>query len=930
VVTADWRRLKEAFHRASELDGEELRAFLAEQGRDHPAVHERLLAMLASHREQGSLLDRRAPNLPATPAPAPALTEIGPYAVERLLGSGGMGEVHLGVRADRVFEKKVAIKLLRGAFWGEEAGRRFRIERQILAQLEHPNIARLLDGGTASDGRPYLVMELVDGEPIDRYCREHALNLKDRVRLLVKVCAAVNYAHQNLVVHRDLKPANILVGKDGEPKLLDFGIAKLIGDDQAEAQATQKGQRPMTPEYASPEQIDGRMITTATDVYALGVLLYQLVTGGLPFEPPADGQIADWLRAVREREATLPSVRLLEKPATPDDGAAAEDLPRVERLRWARALRGDLDTIVAKALRKDPSRRYASAEQLAEDLRAYLEGRPIRARADTLGYLFGKWVRRNPGLASAILALFLLAVGLVVATAELLAQRDRLALEQRKSKQVADFAVELFEVNDPGEALGRTITARDLLARGAAKAKADLADQPEVRAEMLDVVGLMYFKLGLIDEAAPLLEDARAAAAEAYGTDDPKYAGILDNLAGAKREAGQLDRAEAMMRQALEIRRRSGPKDAFELAESLNNLGVTRWRQGDRAEARRLIEEALAITRQARGERDPEVASALNNLAVIDFQDNRTESAIALLDRSLAINRELLPANHPTLSVQLGNLAQLHRRRGDLRATEALLAESVVIAAAAQGEEHLTTRGARHTHGLLLAVLGEWPAARRELELSLHPAIRAFEVPAVGEFLPDDLAHLNSYVQCLIHLGALEEAAARMDQADASRPAFMAEELALVREQNRARWLIARGAAQAAVDRLRPLLEGQLSQRRRHALLLELARAHRQDGHLELAQAAIDQAGVLQAKLWPAENPEAGRLELLTAQLELDRGLPAEARARLERQRSRWADALGPASCLALEAGRWLDPQVPFPVDRCGPFPASAKPLPPL
>jgi len=311
---------------------------------------------------------------------SPAPESLGPYRILGLLGRGGMGDVYLGERSDGVFDRKVAIKLLRRGMDSDEVLARFSRERRILARLEHPHIARLLDGGASPDGRPYFVMELVDGEPITRYCRSKSAGIDERLRLVLDACDAVSTAHRSLVVHRDLKPSNVLVTRDGEVKLLDFGIAKLLGPDDGERSdaETRAGLRLLTPAYAAPEQVRGEPVTTATDVWALGALLYELLTGGLPHR--REGLSAAELSAAADADSVArPSARVARSPASSLPVAAESAIDR-DRSRWSRRLKGDLDNIAAVALRRDPERRYPSAAALADDLRRHLDGRPVHAR----------------------------------------------------------------------------------------------------------------------------------------------------------------------------------------------------------------------------------------------------------------------------------------------------------------------------------------------------------------------------------------------------------------------------------------------------------------------------------------------------------------------------------------------------------------------
>ncbi|HXU46378.1 MAG TPA: serine/threonine-protein kinase, partial [Thermoanaerobaculia bacterium] len=384
-----WQRVQDLLEVAFERSEDERGAFLAESCGEDEALRSEVEAMLALETELGDFIETPVFDLPGDSGLEPG-SRLGPYRIVSELGRGGMGAVYLAERADSEYEKKVAIKLLKRGLDTDELIRRFRGERQILARLDHPNIGRLLDGGTTGDGRPYLVMDYVVGRPIDAYCSERNLPLPERLRLFGQVCRAVHFAHQNLVVHRDLKPGNILVTADGSPKLLDFGIAKLIEDD-AEPFATVAALKMMTTEFASPEQVRGEPVTTATDVYSLGALLYRLLVGRSPYRPVTEGRAA-LAEAVCEQTPIRPSLAAAEGPEADRDAG--------------KRLRGDLDNIVLRALQKDPARRYESAEQLASDVQRHLDGLPVLARPDSLGYRVGKFVNRHRmgvGLAAAAL-----------------------------------------------------------------------------------------------------------------------------------------------------------------------------------------------------------------------------------------------------------------------------------------------------------------------------------------------------------------------------------------------------------------------------------------------------------------------------------------------------------------------------------------------
>jgi serine/threonine-protein kinase len=483
---------------------------------------ERLLAAEAGAEDR--LRDVLAGAVP--PAPIEKATRIGPYRLIHELGRGGMGSVWLAERADAEYVDRVAIKLIRADAASPGLIRRFLSERQILANLKHPNIARLLDGGTTDDGRPYLVMEYIEGDPIDVYCDRHRLSVADRIALVRQVAGALQFAHTNLVVHRDIKPSNILVTSDGAPRLLDFGIAKILDPATMPHRVaeTGTGHRLMTPAYASPEQVRGDAVTTAADVYSIAVVLYELLTGRLPYRTES-AQPHDLARLILEVQPEQPST------------AVAADAP-VERnttlQRLRRQLEGDLDNILLVALRKEPERRYASIEQFAADLGRHLDGHPVVARPDTWPYRAGKFVKRNRGAVAAGMSTFLtlafFALSVAIQANRIRRERDIANREREKAESVTAFLVDVFDAADPNNARGTEVTAREILAEGGRKAKTELADQPEVQAAAMETIGNVYRALGEYDSAAPFLQAAHDRRLAALGPNSLDYATSLTEL----------------------------------------------------------------------------------------------------------------------------------------------------------------------------------------------------------------------------------------------------------------------------------------------------------------------------------------------------------------------------------------------------------------
>ncbi len=496
-----YRRLKELFLATADASDAERQAALAELEAADPDLAGRLRAMLAAHGGTGDLLaEERLPQRGDSGGISIGV-RIGSYRTLHELGRGGMGTVYLAERDDGSFAQQVALKVIKRGMDTDEIIRRFVAERQILAQLVHPNIARLLDGGSTPDGRPYFVLEHVEGEPIGVYCERHRLDVEARLRLFLDVCAAVAFAHRNLVVHRDLKPANILVDAEGTPKLLDFGIAKLLAPAPGEDGLTLAAGAgaPMTPDYASPEQREGRPVTTATDVHGLGLLLHELLTG--------------WTSAAAARRLGDTAARL---PSRIVRALAAPGLP-LEPARLARRLEGDLDTILLKAIDPEPDRRYASARELAEDIERHLADRPVRARRATLAYRLGRSIRRHR-LASAFLLAILVSAALALYQAEQTRrQRDHAERQRRRAEAVSSFLVNLFKAADPTRSRGANVPVRDVLDEGLRQLRGTapgggpgLAAEPGTRAYLLHVVGEVFDQLGMEEKAREAFEEARA------------------------------------------------------------------------------------------------------------------------------------------------------------------------------------------------------------------------------------------------------------------------------------------------------------------------------------------------------------------------------------------------------------------------------------
>ncbi len=722
-----WHTIWEVFHGALPLDDSERAQFLdGAPGTDDLLGEVRsLLRFAGGFGPFDALVNRYAG--PSQEVDEPAVgARIGPYRVLRKIGQGGMGVVYLAERADGQFEQRVALKLIRRGAGVGPLLHRFLNERAILARLVHPNIARLYGGGflppldgEPGDGRPYFVMEHVQGMPIDRYCEAHQLGVDDRLKLFCQMCAAVSFAHRNLVVHRDLKPSNILVSENGEVKLLDFGVAKLLETaSDAGSTLTRIGIGPMTPAYASPEQIRPRPITTATDVYSLGVVLYELLSGHRPYEVEAASAV-ELERVVCDVEPRRPSQMVGRSGTAPSGSLRLDPFGRAQAEKLARRLAGDLDTIVMKALRKEPERRYASAEQLLEDVQRHLSGVPVLARPNTPSYRLSKFVRRHRVAVAAACLVVLTLVGGIIGTIwqakVAAAERDQARVAADKAEQVAAFLEDLFNSSDPLLAAETerpdTLRLHDFISRGAEKVRRELTDQPDVQASMLNVVGDVHRSLGLYEEARPLLEEALQIRRDARGSNHPEVAESLHSLAAVLHRMGDYGPAEDHFQEAISIRRRTRGGDDVATARMLVDFALLRRDLGRFDEAEHLLREALEIQRNQFASEHIDVATTLMHLGTVFQYRSDLDGAEAFYVEALGIHRRLLSEGHPTLAESLLNMGTFLREKGDLEAAERHVQEALNVRRRVLGEEHPLTVTATYELAMLLREKADYAQA---------------------------------------------------------------------------------------------------------------------------------------------------------------------------------------------------------------------------
>lgn len=641
---------------------------------DDPELRREIEALLALETEADGFL------LPERPVETSLCfgMRIGPYRILELLGQGGMGSVWRAVREDD-FEKQVAIKVVQRGLASPPLVRRFQLERQILARLDHPNIARLLDGGTTPDGSPYLVMEHVEGVPLDQYCQERGLSARERLELILPVCSALAFAHQNLVVHRDLKPANILVTAGGVPKLLDFGIARLLDPDESQAGLTRTRERAMTPNYASPEQVRGEPVTPASDLYSLGVLLYRLLTGRLPCGLDTCG-LEEIARRICEEEP--------QRPGTTKD----------------------VDSIVLKALRKEPRHRYASVEQLAEDVRRYLEGHPVFAREGTLLYRGGKFMGRHRwGLAAASILLVLLGAFLV-------REQQRLMAEQERSARTIEVLRGLLNLADPDQRDDAAVV--QILGRSY-RQLAELSAKPDLQVELLGTLGGIHLKLGNVEAARQVLNRSVELWREHHAGDPGGLAVALNNLGALDLKQGAYGSAESLFRQALALQDGTGAAKPEELVVTLNNLATVRLYRGELTEAEALYRRGLAIRRGEHGPDDPRVSYSLRSLGAVLYNRGDLAAAEPLLREALRIRLAAYGPEHSDLASVLDLLGNVRYARGDLDEAGRLYDGSLVLRRKRLGGEHVDLARSERNLAELRLAQGDLAMARALLESAL-------------------------------------------------------------------------------------------------------------------------------------------------------------------------------------------------------------------
>lgn len=902
--------IRQAFSALIDRPTGERQAVLERLGDKDPDLRVEAEKLLAAHDREHPLLDgEAAASLLGIAAPRESLEgrQVGAYRVVHRIAEGGMGTVFEAQRTDDVFSKRVAVKVCKATLVGETMRDRFRRERQILARLEHPNIARILDGGTTEEGAPYFVMEYVDGLPLDQYVQGQRLGLKECLRLFCDVCGAVAYAHRNLVVHRDLKPSNVFVTRDGTVKLLDFGIAKLLEEEKLSAVSTQTAMGMMTPQYAAPEQIRGEPVTIATDVYALGVLLYELLTGQRPYRVRGD-RPWELAQAVLEQEPTRPSAVAVreEMRAASDRMEASPDHLGLRPAQLRRHLRGDLDRIVLKALEKRPNRRYSSAEALAADTERYLDGRPVAARGDDWRYRVGKFVRRHKtGMAAAALVLLSL-IGGLIGTAW---QAGKVRREAERTAEVQRFLLGLFHASGPREARGRALSARDLLDRGAQRA-VELGAEPGLQARLCSLIGSLYVELGEYPSAEPLLRRAlelearipgrrhphdrfadllnlvhvyyqrgafteatrvnAEAMALARGTWGPRSVEVARSLgweAWLRRRLGRFKESETLRRQMLEILERKLGPESEETRAAQRDLATLLADMGVLAEAEALQRQVLDGDHRQLGPDHPETLNSSYQLARILVDRSRLDQAERVLRELLPVQRRVLGERHDRVAMSLRMLARALEGAGRFPEARSLIEDALAIQRERLGAEDAQVAVSLRRRASIEARLGDLAAA----EGGARQALRMLE----GRFGPshyDTAAAQHELAEILLRRGSVAEADELLQRAEQTRRRTLGAnhyQLAATLDL-RAVALERQGEGARAV----PLAEEALAIARASfgedspaAVLAEthLARALLASGDPERARGLLAHAAAAAPRAWPAGHPDRQEVEAALA-----------------------------------------------------------------
>ena len=734
---------------------------LAKFAAEHPGLEQQLRNLLAADEDNdkplGMSIAVSAKELAESTADPWQNRRIGAWTIKNRIADGGMGAVFLAERADDEYRQTVALKIMTAQLLAKDAVARFRAERQILASLSHPNIAKLIDGGSTEENLPYLVLEYVDGLPIDQYCDERQLSIPERLQLFIKVCKAVDFAHRNLIVHRDLKPNNILVDTSGEPKLLDFGIAKLLESSSVPQTiaVTREGMRIMTPEYASPEQVRGEPISVATDVYALGVLLYRLMTGQSPYGFSTTTR-REYEAAILDREPRRPSTVVTHPDTDVDVSSRRSTSPQ----KLQRRLAGDLDNIALHALHKEAERRYATAESLSNDIARYLANEPVLARGDDWSYKLRKFVIRNArGLALTLLVVAGIATLSIYYTLRLADERDRANLAAAQSNEVAAFLTGLFESASPHKAKGEPITAVELLEQGRDRIE-ELDGQPQLKAELMRIMASSMTLIGDLERSIPMLERVLVYKESEVPRDEISISQTTHNLSEAYRQFGELDKAEHYARRTLDIAMDAFGPDDSNVAYLMARLGVILQDALQSEEALDLEQRALAILVANGDGETPSAIDTRGNLSNALSRLGRHREAEQILRETIALSEQVEGVLHPNTIIRRTNLALVLVRLGEFEEAVAILDKNIPQGVQVWGADYYHVAFMHGTRAGALKRLG-----RMQEALDSYRTAQEITRSRIGEDNISYVRNLRGTATLLIDLARFEEAGALLNQA---------------------------------------------------------------------------------------------------------------------------------------------------------------------
>ena len=739
MSTERWERTKQILEEALRLSSEQRQIYLDSAcGTDHELRAE-VESLIASHEAAGSqFLAVAAPELLLTPSrgssKAPPKQAIGHYRLVEELGRGGMGQVWLAEQTSPV-KRQVALKLINGGMFDSSAMQRFQSERQSLAIMDHPSIAKVFDAGTTPDGQPYFVMEYVPGVPITDYCDKKKLKIPERLELFIKVCEAVQHAHQKAIIHRDLKPANILVVEvDGKPlpRIIDFGLAKSAAPELfGAAQVTLAGSFLGTPGYVSPEQANtgAEDVDTRTDVYSLGAVLYVLLTGLLPFETEQwrKQPLHEALRQLREEDPPRPSTRA---GTTAESTKATADARGTEANQLVSLLRGDLDWITMKALERDRARRYDTPIELAADLRRYLHNEPVQARPASVSYRMRKYVRRHRISVAVVvmLAAFLVAFAVVQSI-----QLRKIRRERDRADRIAEFMTEIFKVSDPGQKLGNTLTAREVLDKAAHDIDTGLGQDPELQARLMHVMAMAYTNLGLYSRAQTLFERSAQISSSALGPENPQTLQSRQRLAWTLFQQGRYSEAESQQRNLVEVERRVFGPDDQETVGTMGDLATTLSEEHRLAEAENVQRDVLEKQKRLLGPEAHYTLASMDNLAVILVYEGRLEEAEKLERETLEIQRRVYGPENLTTIHYMMNETEIKGDMGAYEEAEKMSRDLLDLERRVLGPDRPETAQTTYSLASIKAKQGQTEEALSLLRQAIDHGLLPREALGIGE-----------------------------------------------------------------------------------------------------------------------------------------------------------------------------------------------------